>query len=321
MAVITPAVAGPFDLGTVVIRNALFINPETAQGHVVSDPFPKILDGVPLRLRSIDVRLDRPNFTLNPTNCNPLAVEATIRSTDGASTSPTNAFQASNCKALAFKPSLSLTLKGGTKRSDNPALTATLTYPKGGSYANIAATSVLLPSSEFIDNANINNPCTRPQYAANACPASSILGTAVAYTPLLEKPLEGPVYFRSNGGERELPDLVADLNGQIHVDLVGFIDAVHKKGSEESRVRTRFLSVPDAPVTKFVLSLKGGKKGLLENSKNLCKQAIGKAEVRMTAQNSLTNNFETALKTSCSKKKKAKRSSKRHKASLLIPSW
>ena len=205
VAVITPAVAGPLDLGTVVIRNALFINPETAQGHVVSDPFPKILDGVPLRLRSIDVRLDRPNFTLNPTNCSPLAVETTIRSTDGASTSPTNAFQASNCKALSFKPGLSLVLKGGTKRSDNPALTATLTYPKGGAYANIAQTSVLLPSSEFIDNANINNPCTRPQYAANACPACSILGTAVAYTPLLEKPLEGPVYFRSNGGERRTP--------------------------------------------------------------------------------------------------------------------
>ncbi len=110
---------------------------------------------------------------------------------------------------------------------------------------------MLLPSSEFLDNAHINNPCTRVQFAANACPASSILGTAVAYTPLLEKPLEGPVYFRSNGGERELPDLVADLNGQIHVDLVGFIDAVHKKGSEESRVRTRFLSVPDAPVDQI----------------------------------------------------------------------
>ncbi len=114
--------------------------------------------------------------------------------------------------------------------------------------------------------------------------------------------------------------MVVDLNGQIHVTLVGFIDAVHKKGSEESRVRTRFLSVPDAPVSKFVLSLKGGKKGLIENSKNLCGKNIGPATVQLGAQNGLTDNFDTALKTSC-KKKKAKRSAGRQKASLLVLGW
>ena len=242
VSVITPAVAGPFDLGTVVSRNALFIDPETAQGHVVSDPLPTILDGVPLRLRSIDVNLDRPDFTLNPTNCTPMAVNAKLTSTDGASSSPSSYFQVGNCKALSFKPGLSLALKGGTKRSDNPALTATLNYPKGSNYANIASTTVLLPSSEFIDNAHINNPCTRVQFAANACPPSSVLGTATAYTPLLEKPLTGPVYFRSNGGERELPDMVVDLNGQIHVTLVGFIDSkerLRKPGQDPLPQRPR----------------------------------------------------------------------------------
>jgi hypothetical protein len=118
---------------------------------------------------------------------------------------------------------------------------------------------VILPKGEFIDNAHINNPCTRVQFNANACPAKSILGTARAYTPLLDKPLEGPIYFRFNG-ERELPDLVVDLSGQIHVTLVGFIDSI-KAGKDGSRVRTRFLGVPDAPVSRFELSLYGGKRG------------------------------------------------------------
>jgi hypothetical protein len=309
---ITPAVAGPFDLGNVVVRAALFVNPETAQVTVKTDQLPTILDGVPLRLRSIAARIDRPDFTLNPTNCSALKVSATVASTDGASASPSAAFQAGSCKALAFKPSLSLALKGGTKRSDNPALTAVLKAPPG--QANIATTAVLLPSSEFIDNAHINNPCTRVQFAANACPPGSILGTATAYTPLLDQPLTGPVYFRSNGGERELPDMVVDLNGQIHVTLVGFIDSVGKKGSETRRVRTRFQSVPDAPVSKFVLKLYGGKKGLIENSKNLCGKAVGPATVQFGAQNGLTRNFDTALKTSCKKKKKGKGSSKRRSA-------
>ncbi len=323
VSVITPAVAGPFDLGTVVSRNALFVDPDTAQGRVVSDPLPTILDGVPLRLRSIDVNLDRPDFTLNPTNCTPMAVNAKLTSVNGTTSNPSSYFQVGNCKALKFKPGLSLALKGGTKRSDNPALTATLTAPPG--QANIAQTTVLLPPSQYIDSAHVNNPCTRVQFNANACPPSSILGTATAYTPLLEKPLTGPVYFRANGGERELPDMVVDLNGQIHVTLVGFIDAVTKKGSEESRVRTRFLSVPDAPVSKFVLSLKGGKKGLIENSKNLCKDKIGPATVQMIAQNGLVNNFGTKLKTSCTKKgkKKAKKAGRQgaRVSGLALTGW
>ncbi|HSS33413.1 MAG TPA: hypothetical protein VLL27_09060 [Solirubrobacterales bacterium] len=304
VAVITPAVAGPFDVGTVVVRNALFIDPETAQGHVVSDPFPKILDGIPLRLRSIEVNLDRPSFTLNPTSCEAKSIDVKVTSTDGALASPTNHFQAAGCEKLGFKPKLSLRLKGETKRSGNPALTAVLKAPAG--QANIAKTTVLLPTSAFIDNAHVNNPCTRVQFNANACPPGSVLGTATAYTPLLDQPLSGPVYFRSNGGERDLPDLVADLNGQVHVTLVGFIDSVPIKGTEKSRVRTRFQSVPDAPVSTFVLKLKGGKKGLIENSKNLCKHP-GAATVLMEAQNGRTNDFQAPLKTSCAKTKSKKK--------------
>jgi hypothetical protein len=318
---ITPAVAGPFDLGVVSVRAALFVNPETAQVTVKTDPLPTILDGVPLRLRSIAARIDRPNFTLNPTNCTPMSVDASLRSSDGATASPSQSFQVAKCKDLAFKPGLSLAFKGATARTANPSVRATVTYPKGNSYANIAKTTVLLPPSEFIDNAHINNPCTRVQFNANACPPGSILGTATAYTPLLDQPLTGPVYFRSNGGERDLPDMVVDLNGQIHVTLVGFIDAVQKKGTEESRVRTRFVNVPDAPVSKFVLQLKGGKHGLIENSKNLCKGEIGKATVQMLGQNGKANDFDTALKTSCPKKAKGKGKGKGARSASAALSW
>ncbi len=313
VAVITPAVAGPFDLGTVVVRNALYVDPETAQGRVVSDPFPKIIDGVPLKLRSILVNLDRPSFTLNPTNCSPLAINATITSTDGASAHPTNAFQVGGCKNLGFKPDLKLSLKGGTERSDHPALKATLNYPKGN-YANIAKAVVSLPHSEFLAQNHIKTICTRVQFAADQCPKGSIYGYVTATTPLLEKPLEGPLYLRSSS--HPLPDLVAALHGQIDVDLVGRID------SKNGGIRTTFESVPDAPVTKFVLTMQGGKKGLLENSKDLC-NSVNKADVKFTAQNGKTANYKTPLTNSCKKAKKAKKAkgAKKGKGSKRTVAW
>jgi hypothetical protein len=306
-AFITPAVAGPFDLGNVVVRAAAYVDPETAQVTVRTDPIPQILDGVPLRIRSIVARVDRPSFTLNPTSCEAKSISATVGGSSGASATPSAHFQVGDCGSLKFKPTLSLRLKGETKRSGNPALTAVLKAPAG--QANIASTTVLLPATEFIDNAHINNPCTRVQFNAGACPPSSVLGTATAHTPLLDQPLTGPVYFRANGGERDLPDIVADLGGQIHVTLVGFVDSVPIKGTEKSRVRTRFLNVPDAPVSKFVLKMKGGRKGLIENSQNLCKHP-GAATVRMGAQNGRANDFQAPLKTSCGKK-----NSKKHRRS------
>jgi hypothetical protein len=302
LAVITPAVAGPFDLGNVVVRNALYVNPETAEVRAVSDPLPTILQGIPLDLRSIVLKMDRPDFTLNPTNCNPLAITGSALSVFGQSAALSSPFQADECAKLGFKPSLKFSLGGETKRTGNPSLRAVINYPKTGAYANIAKTAVLLPSTTFIDNEHISNPCTRPQFDANACPAKSILGTARAFTPLLDKPLEGPVYFRANGGARELPDMVVDLNGQIHVTLVGFIDSVGKKGSEKRRVRTRFANVPDAPVSKFVLNLYGGKRGLLENSVNLCKHP-GEASVLMDAQNGKVEDFDTPFAADCATKK------------------
>lgn len=308
---ITAAKAGPFDLGTVVVREALRVNPETAEVFVDatgSDPIPHIIQGVPTHLRDIRAYVDRPEFALNPTDCTPTSVASTVMgagvdfasAADDRPVTVSTRFQAADCGALDFAPSLKLRLKGGTKRSANPALRAELRMLPGE--ANIARAQVTLPRSEFLDQAHIGTVCTRPQFNAGptlgaGCPAASVYGRARAFTPLLDQPLEGPVFLRSNGGERELPDLVAALNGQqIDVALVGYID------SDDGRIRTTFATAPDAPVSKFVLSMFGGKKGLLDNSVNLCK---GKHRVlaNFTGQNGKRHNFKPVLATKCRKGK------------------
>jgi hypothetical protein len=296
---VVPAQAGPFDLGLVVNRAAAYVDPETALATIKTDPLPQILEGVPVSYRTLNVTVDRPEFMLNPTSCDPKTITAQVTAANGATANPSTPFQATNCAKLGYSPQLKLRFKGSTKRTGNPAVSATLTQKPG--QANTKAAVVLLPEGEFIDNAHINNPCTRVQFNAGACPPSSVLGHVKATSPLLSQPLTGPVYFRSNGGERELPDLVADLHGQIHITLVGFIDSV-KTGPETSRVRTRFLSVPDAPVTSFHIAFFGGKKGLIENSVNLCR-VRNRAKFEFRAQNGkkqITNPF---IVTTCGRKK------------------
>jgi hypothetical protein len=306
LEIITPAVAGPFDLGTVAVRTALYVNESTAQIHAVSDPIPSILAGIPLDIRSIALNMNKPEFTLNPTSCNAVAVLGSTTSTLGQTASLQNRFQVGGCKGLAFKPELKLAFTGATKRTGFPAVKAVLTQPKGQN-ANLAGAQVILPKGMLIANAHINSPCTRVQFNSGGlpgegCPAKSILGTAKVWTPLLEKPEEGKVYFRSNGGERQLPDLAVALRGQIPLQLVGFIDSVGKKGAEVRRVRTRFQSLPDAPVSRFELKLSGGKKGLLQNSKNLCK-VNDKATFDLTGQNGATHDTEPKVQVKCAKGK------------------
>jgi hypothetical protein len=298
LAIITPAIAGPFDLGTVVVRAALYINEETGQATVRSDPIPRILAGIPLDVRTIAVRVDRSDFALNPTSCAQKAVTGEEISTAGSIAPLKDRFQVAGCGDLGYSPKLALNMKGSTRRSGHPALKTVLTQPAG--QANSRRVSVVLPATEFIDQNHIANPCTRPQFAEGKCPPGSVLGKAKVFTPLLEKPLEGKVYFRANGGERELPDVVVDLHGQVHVVLVGFTDSVHRKGSESSRVRTTFANVPDAPVSKAIIQLNGGKKGLLVDSANICK-VPNLAAVKMSAQNNRERDFNEAIGTSCKK--------------------
>jgi hypothetical protein len=293
MVAIVPAVAGPFDLGTVVTRIALNVGEYSAQIHGVSDPLPTILHGVPLDVRSVELKLSRPGFTLNPTSCEQKAITGSVTSPTGSVAPLTNSFQVGGCKNLAFKPSLKLNLKGPTKRTGHPALKAVLTFPSKGTSANIASAQVGLPHGEFLDQSNIGTVCTQPQLKAQTCPPASIYGKAKAWTPLLDKPLEGPVYLGAGFGHK-LPDLVADLDGQIRVLVHGKVDTTKQGG-----IRNTFEAVPDAPVSKFVLEMQGGnKKGLLVNSENVCRRKQ-KAEVNLTAQNGKVLTFKSPIHNSC----------------------
>jgi len=301
MAFVTPAIAGPFDLGNVVVRAALQVNPETAQITAVSDPLPTILHGIPLDLRSVRIAIDRDGFTLNPTSCDPMAVASTIAGVGGALASPSSRFQAASCERLAFQPKLALALKGATRRTGHPALKATVTFPGKGASANIRKAQVGLPHSLFLDQGNLGNVCKQADLKAGTCPKSSIYGKARAWTPLLDKPLEGPVYLGVGYGHK-LPDLVADLDGQIRILLNGKVDTTKQKG-----LRNTFEAVPDAPVSKFTIELKGGKKyGLIENSENLCKKAQ-KASVQFTAQNGKALHLEPKIGLGCGKPKPKKK--------------
>jgi hypothetical protein len=318
--VVTPGIAGPFDLGNVVIRSPLYVDPETTQLTTKSDPIPTILRGIPLKVRSVTVSIDRPGFILNPTSCEPMMASASLTGGSGAIATPSNRFQGGGCSTLKFSPKLNLSAKGSTRRNGNPALTAVLTQP--AAQANIAKVAVTLPHSEFLDQSHIRTVCTRVQFAAQACPSGSIYGEAEAFTPLLDQPLKGPVYLRSSSNK--LPDLVVALKGPasqpIEVNLAGRIDSV--KGG----IRNSFELVPDAPVTKFVLKMQGGKKGLLVNSTNICRRT-NKATVKMEGQNGKVSNFSSPLKAQCggkkpnNSKKQSKKSDRRSPLSKLSAIW
>jgi hypothetical protein len=282
---IDSAAVGPFDLGVVIVRSAIKIDPQTAQVTIDSqgsDPIPHIVKGIPLHLRNIRVYISRPDFTINPTSCEQLSVESILQGSgarfsdpsDDVNASAFTPFQVSDCSSLDFKPKLSLKMKGGTKRGKYPTLTATVTPTPGD--ANIGKASVALPPSEFLEQKHIKTICTKPQFEQKRCPPTSIYGYAKAWSPLMDEPLEGPVYLRASSSQ--LPDLVAGLNGRgIRIDVVGRIDSV--KGG----MRATYEVLPDAPVSKFSLTLLGGKRGLLVNSDDACKAEP--ATARMVGQN------------------------------------
>lgn len=301
IAIVTPAVAGPFDLGNVVVRNALQVNPKTAQISVVSDPIPTILHGLLLDVRDIRVSIDRPNFILAPTNCEPMTIGAQVAGEKGGLATLSNRFQVGGCAALPFKPNLTIQLHGGTRRGAYQRLVATVTAKPGE--ANIARTAVTFPHSAFLAQEHIVTVCTRVQFAAHQCPTGSVYGSAKVITPLLDQPLSGSVYLRSNP-EQELPDLVAALRGPdtmpIEVELSGRTD------SKNGGIRNTFDLVPDAPITKFTLQLKGGKRSLIVNSRDLCK-GVQRATVRMTGQNGKLRKFRPRVANDCSKNRKPRR--------------
>jgi hypothetical protein len=269
MVSITPGVAGPYDIGTVVVRIALNVNPETAQINAVSDAIPNVFGGVKLDIRTIDFNVDRKEFTVNPTSC---AAQASSGTINGGGSNPANPaafssyafstpYSTTGCDSLGFKPKLHVRLKGGTKRNKNPQLRAVLEARNGD--ANISRTALTMPHSLFLDQSHIGTVCTRPQLASQTCPAASIYGKAEATSPLLGEKLSGNVYLVSS--DHNLPDLLADLRGQINIQVRGVISSKH------GGLKTVFNTLPDVPVKKFVLNMDGGKKSLLVNSTNTCK--------------------------------------------------
>ncbi|HEY5976743.1 MAG TPA: hypothetical protein VIT85_02705 [Solirubrobacterales bacterium] len=306
LAVITPATAGPFDLGTVVVRVALFLDPKTAQVRTVTDAIPHVYGGTLLDLRSVSIDIDRPEFALNPTNCAAFAFAGNLRGgagnpndPAGFSTVPVSApFQAVGCESLGFGPKLFLRAFGGTKRKAHPKVRAVLVARPGD--ANIARASVALPKGILLDQGAISQICTRVQFAAKKCPSNSVYGFAEAKSPLLDGPLKGNVYLRSS--DNTLPDLVADLHGQVDIELAGRTDT-----TKNGRIRNTFDVVPDVPVSEFILTVRGGKKGLLINSRSLCKGKKKFARIELNAQNGKkVLKKKQRFKAGCKKKKKKK---------------
>jgi hypothetical protein len=321
LSVVVPAIAGPFNFGDVIVRQSLRIDPTDAHVTDVSDPFPTflaprgangLLNGVPIKLRRVDVKIDRPGFTFNPTSCAKLQVGGAITSTQGASSTLATPFQVTNCQSLKFAPKFAVSTSGKTSRSQGASLAVKLTYPQGpeGTYANIARVKVDLPKQLPSRLTTLQKACTAAQFNANpaGCPAASIIGHAKAVTPLLPVALEGPAIFVSHGGEA-FPSLIMVLQGSgVTLDLVG-TTFISKTGITSSTFKT----VPDAPVGSFELKLPQGKFSALAANGNLCKSKLT-MPTEFLAQNGAKINESTKISVTGCKKLKTSAKGKGNKA-------
>ena len=309
LSIVVPAVAGPFNLGTVVVRAAISVDPHTAQVTITSDPLPSILQGIPLRVRKVDVVVDRPGFIFNPTSCDPLAVNATITSTQGASAAVSSRFQAANCGQLPFSPTLSASTTAKTSRANGASLDAKILIGVKGE-ANAHVVAVQLPKQLPSRLTTIQKACLDSVFNANpaACPAASLVGSATASTPVLPVALRGPAYLVSHGGAG-FPDLVVVLQGDgVTFDLVGSINI-----SSNGITSSKFASAPDAPINSFELSLPQGPHSILTGNGSLCAKPLI-MPTTITGYNNKQVKQQTKIKvTGCPKAKKAKKVSK-HKA-------
>ncbi len=317
LSIVNPAKAGPYDLGKVVVRAKIEVDQVSAVLTVTTDtsgPYriPTILDGIPLQIQHVNVTIDRPGFTFNPTNCSPLAITGSLTSDQGAVKDLSVPFQITTCAVLAFKPKLTAKTNGKTSRASGASLSVKLTYPAGPYDANIARVKVDLPKQLPSRLTTLQQACPAATFDANpaGCPAASIVGHATASTPVMPVPLTGPAYFVSHGGE-QFPDLIIVLQGYgATVHLVGstFID---KAGITSSTFKT----IPDVPVGTFEMTLPQGKYSALAANGSLCTAKKLAMPTSFVAQNGTVIHTTTPIvPTGCAKKAhKAKRASKRHK--------
>jgi hypothetical protein len=303
LRVVVPAKAGPFDLGEVVVRQKLYVDPITAQVTVVSDPIPTIVAGVPARLQRLDVNIDKPGFTLNPTSCAPKSIGGVLGSVAGTSAALSVRFQVGDCASLDLKPGLALSLsgKGQTTDGKHPAITANLMQAPG--QANLKKVRVALPLSLALDVDNANGLCefVDGSKVTPTCPKASIVGTATATSPILDEPVSGPVYFvknvrknaRTGRDVKTLPKLVIPLVGEngIKLTLTGTSDV------EDNHLVTTFDNIPDAPVSSFKLNINGGKGGILAVSgADICK-ATQIADQQVDGQNNKQADADVFIQT------------------------
>jgi hypothetical protein len=302
---VVPAVAGPYNLGTVVVRASITIDPTTAQLTVTSDPLPTIIDGIPVQVKSVDVVVDRPDFVFNPTDCSPMSVGGSVTSLQGSTATLSSPFQVTGCGDLGFKPQFSVSTSGHTSRADGASLDAKLSFPPGalGKQANIAKVKVDLPKQLPSRLTTLQKACPAARFEGNpaACPPGSVIGVVKASTPALPVQLSGPVYFVSHGGEA-FPSLVIVLQGDgVRVDLTAST-FISKAGITSSTFRM----VPDVPVNSFELFLPQGPDSALAANGKLCTSKLT-MPTAFTAQNGIVLHQSTPIAvTGCPKAKAAK---------------
>jgi hypothetical protein len=292
LVAVTPALAGPYDYGVVVVRVAIDVDQSDAHVVAVSDTVPSIIGGIPIRMRSIQVNIDKPNFMINPTNCSPFSVESQGIGDQGTVADFSSYFHAVNCATLPFKPGIAIRQLGGrkgTRRAANPALQFDLTTKPGE--ANIKSIAVTLSSAFEIAQNHLANLCAEKELGTTQCAGRQPIGTATTTTPLLDQPLSGPVYAVSGSGG--LPRLAFLLNGQVNL-----LPRAESKTVSGARLRTTVPVIPDAPIGHFHMVVFGGKHGYLANTRNLCKHTPV-VEVAFIGQNGRTSTQRTNVATGC----------------------
>jgi hypothetical protein len=288
LSIVTPVIAGPFNLGTIVTRGRITIDPHTAQVTVTTDPLPQIIDGISTDLRVVGATVDRPSFMFNPTSCEPNAVDATVTGVEGASAAVSNHFQVTGCRELPFAPKLTASTAGHTSKQSGAGLSVKVTARPGE--ANIHKVDLQLPLALPARLSTLQQACTEARFNTNpaGCPAASVIGTAIAHTPVLQVPLTGPAYLVSHGGAA-FPDVefvlqANERGGVVNIVLDGGTQI--KKGITYSHFET----VPDAPISSFETALPEGPHSVLATNipasanNSLCGRSL-QIPTTITAQN------------------------------------
>jgi hypothetical protein len=275
LSIVNPAKAGPFNLGIVVVRAKIEVDPITSALTVTSDstgPYkiPTILDGIPLQIKHVNVTINRPGFTFNPSSCEPMSIGAKLTSDEGATSNLSVLMQVTNCAILGFKPSLAVSASSKSSRADGTSVTFKISYPSGamGKEAWLAKAKFDIPKQLPARLTTLQKACTVAVFNANpaACPPASKIGTAVVHTQLLPVPLEGPVIFVSNGGAK-FPEAVLVLSGDnVNVDVHGETFINEKTGVTSAT----FSTIPGVPFENVTVTLPAGPYSEFTATSDLC---------------------------------------------------